>query len=125
MGTLLPHRAALRNGVDVLWHDFDAREEVLRAIVTERLSQQPPPKPDDFIVATYFFALRSWSLEHAAKEISYHATSGTKDVEPGSLIEQCTGKLVGIDAWDTTGRLGLLHIAYPLDRKSTRLNSSH
>lgn len=97
-----------------LWHDFDAREETLRALVTERLSNKPPPRLDDFIVATYFFALRSWSLEHAAKEISYHATSGTKDVPPGSLLEQCTGKLAGVDAWDDTGRLGLLHIAYPL-----------
>jgi ribulose-bisphosphate carboxylase large chain len=97
-----------------LWYDFDAREVLLRRIIAERLAAAPAPQLDDFIVATYFFALRSWSLEHAAKEISYHATSGTKDVPPGSLLEQCTGKLVGIDAWDNTGRLGLLHIAYPL-----------
>ena len=97
-----------------LWHDFDGREEAMRVVLSERLAANAPPKLDDFIVATYFFALRSWSLEHAAKEISYHATSGTKDVPPGSLIEQCTGRLVGVDAWDNTGRLGLLHIAYPL-----------
>ncbi len=102
------------NALQQLWHDFDAREETLRAIITERLSANPAPKLDDYIVATYFFALRSWSLEHAAKEISYHATSGTKDITPGSLIAQCTGKMVGVDAWDSTGRLGLLHIAYPL-----------
>jgi ribulose-bisphosphate carboxylase large chain len=47
-------------------------------------------------------------------EISYHATSGTKDIPPGSLLEQCTGKAVGVDAFDPTGRLGLLHVAYPL-----------
>ena len=87
-----------------LWHDFDAREEVLRRLIFERLIAQPAPRLDDAIIATYFFALRSWSLEHAAKEISYHATSGTKDVSPGSLIEQCTGKMVGVDAWDATGR---------------------
>ena len=103
-----------RSTLDSLWRDFDAREETLRAIVTERLAAKPAPALNEFIVATYFFALRSWSLEHAAKEISYHATSGTKDVVPGSLIEQCTGKLVGVDAWDNTGRLGLLHVAYPL-----------
>ena len=97
-----------------LWHDFDAREELLRATVTDRVAAQPPPAMDEFVVATYFFALRSWSLEHAAQEISYHATSGTRDITPGSLIAQCTGKLVGIDAWDATGRLGLLHIAFPL-----------
>ena len=100
--------------LDLFWHDFDTREEALRTAVAECLAASPPPVLDDFIVATYFLALRSWSLEHAAREISYHATSGTKDIAPGSLIEQCTGKLVGVDAWDNTGRLGLLHVAYPL-----------
>jgi ribulose-bisphosphate carboxylase large chain len=97
-----------------LWHDADAREVRLREIITERLAAKPPPIDDDFIVTTYFFALRSWSLEHAAKEISYHATSGTKHIPPGSLLEQCTGRTVGVDAFDSTGRLGLLHIAFPL-----------
>lgn len=97
-----------------LWHDADAREVLLRRIITERLAEKPAPKLDDQVVATYFFALRSWSLEHAAKEISYHATSGTKDIPPGSLLEQCTGKAVGVDAFDNTGRLGLIHMAYPL-----------
>jgi ribulose-bisphosphate carboxylase large chain len=97
-----------------LWHDADAREQQLRRVITERLSAQPPPRLDDQLVATYFLALRSWSLQHAAKEISYHATSGTKDIPPGSLLEQCTGRAVGIDAFDHTGRLGLVHMAYPL-----------
>ena len=97
-----------------LWHDADAREVRLRRIITERLTARPSPRLDDQIVASYFFALRSWSLEHAAKEISYHATSGTKDIPPGSLLEQCTGHAVGVDAFDGTGRLGLVHMAYPL-----------
>lgn len=98
----------------LLWHDADAREVQLRQVITERLAAQPPPAPEDHIVASYFFALRSWSLARMAKEIAYHATSGTKDVPPGSLLEQCTGRAVGVDAFDTTGRLGLLHIGYPL-----------
>jgi ribulose 1,5-bisphosphate carboxylase large subunit-like protein len=97
-----------------LWHDADAREVLLRRIITERLMAQPPPQIEDQVVATYFLALRSWSLAHAAKEISYHATSGTKDIPPGSLLEQCTGHAVGVDAFDATGRLGLVHMAYPL-----------
>ena len=100
--------------LDLLRYDADAREVRLRRIITERLAAQPPPAPEDQIVATYFFALRSWSLEHMAKEIAYHATSGTKDIPPGSLLEQCTGRAVGVDAFDSSGRLGLLHIAYPL-----------
>lgn len=97
-----------------LWHDADARETTLRRVISERLAERPAPALDDHVVATYFLALRSWSLEHAAKEISYHATSGTKDVPPGSLLAQCTGRAAGIDAFDSTGRLGLLHMAYPL-----------
>jgi ribulose 1,5-bisphosphate carboxylase large subunit-like protein len=102
------------NTLTSLWHDADARDEQLRALIADRLAAKPAPQIEDQIVATYFFALRSWSLEHASKEISYHATSGTKDIPPGSLIAECTGKVVGIDPWDTTGRLGLLHMAYPL-----------
>ncbi len=100
--------------LEPLWHDADAREVLLRRVITERLVASPAPSLDDHIVATYFFALRSWSLAHAAKEISYHATSGTKDIPAGSLIEQCTGRAVGIDAFDSTGRLGLIHMAFPL-----------
>jgi len=100
--------------LNLLWHDADAREVRLRQIITERLAAQPPPQIDDQIVASYFFALRSWSLDHMAKEIAYHATSGTKDIPPDSLLEQCTGQCVGLDAFDPTGRLGLLHMAYPL-----------
>src|SRR5262245_25363620 len=100
--------------LNLLWHEADAREVCLRRIITERLQATPPPRIEDQVVATYFLALRSWSLEHAAKEISYHATSGTKDIPPGSLLEQCTGRAVGVDAFDASGRLGLLHMAYPL-----------
>ncbi|MBI4657272.1 MAG: hypothetical protein HY735_00225 [Verrucomicrobia bacterium] len=100
--------------LETLWHDADAREVRLRQVVADRLATQPPPVIDDQIVATYFFAHRSWTLQHAAQEISYHATSGTKDIPPGSLLEQCTGHAVGVDAFDGTGRLGLLHMAYPL-----------
>jgi ribulose 1,5-bisphosphate carboxylase large subunit-like protein len=100
--------------LNLLWHDADAREVRLRQIISERLAAQPSPAIEDQIVASYFFALRSWSLDHMAKEIAYHATSGTKDIPPGSLLEQCTGRAVGVDAFDATGRLGLLHMAYPL-----------
>src|SRR2546427_11709739 len=98
----------------LLWHDADAREVHLRQIITDRLAARPAPQIADQIVATYFLALRSWRLEEAAKEISYHATSGTKNIPPGSLLEQCTGHSVGIDPFDATGRLGLIHMAYPL-----------
>jgi len=100
--------------LDLLWYDLDRREERLREIVRDRLAERPPPVIDDQIVATYFFAFRTQTLLEAAKEISYHATSGTRHPPPGSLIERCTGKEVGHDAFDATGRIGILHVAYPL-----------
>ncbi len=100
--------------LDLLWHDADAREVRLREIVTERLAENPPPGIDDQVVATYFFALRTLTLAKAAKEIAYHATSGIKDPPPGSLLEQCTAKAAGVDPFDSGGRIGLLHVAFPL-----------
>jgi ribulose 1,5-bisphosphate carboxylase large subunit-like protein len=100
--------------LNLLWYDLDCREDRLREIVRDRLAETPPPLLDDQIVATYFFAFRTQTLAEAAKEISYHATSGTRHPLQGSLIEQCTGRAVGMDAFDATGRLGILHMAYPL-----------
>jgi len=100
--------------LNLLWHDEDAREVRLRAIIEERLAGSPPPCIDNQIVATYFFALRSMKLKDAVAEISYHATSGIKHPPAGSLLAQCTGQAAGMDVWDAGGRIGLLHMAYPL-----------
>lgn len=100
--------------LDMFWHDADAREVRLREIVTDRLAAQPPPKIDDQIVATYFFAFRTQKLADAVEEISYHATSGIHNPPPGTLLAQCSARPAGVDAWDATGRLGLLHVAFPL-----------
>lgn len=97
-----------------LWYDLDAREDLLRRVITERLAENPPPLLDDFVVATYFFAFRSLKLEKAVAEISYHATTGVKHAPPGSLLDQCSAKPAGVDTFDVTGRLGLLHVAFPL-----------
>jgi ribulose-bisphosphate carboxylase large chain len=100
--------------LDLLWYDADAREMRLREVVRDRLREKPPPLLDDQVVATYFLAMRSLTLTEAVAEIAYHATSGTKHPQPGSLVAECTGKAAGIDPFDATGRIGLLHMAYPL-----------
>jgi len=100
--------------LDLLWHDADAREVRLRQIITERLEASPPPTMNDQVVATYFFALRTMTLGKAAAEIAYHATSGIKHPPPGSLLEQCTAKAAGVYAFDSGGRIGLLHVVFPL-----------
>ncbi len=97
-----------------LWDDFDAREDRLRAIVADRLGANPPPSVPDHVVATYYFAFRSGTLAHAVEEISYHATSGIKNPPKGSLLAQCSAQQAGVDAFDASGRIGLLHVAFPL-----------
>lgn len=99
---------------EALWYDLDAREVLLRDIVTERLAKSPPPAHEDAIVATYFFAFRTEKLDHAVAEISYHATSGIKNPPPGSLLAACSARPAGVDAFDATNRMGLLHVAFPL-----------
>ena len=100
--------------LESLWHDADAREARLRALVTERLAENPPPRIDDHVVASYFFAFRTQKLADAVSEISYHATSGVKNPPRGSLLAQCSASPAGVDAFDATGRMGLLHVAFPL-----------
>jgi ribulose 1,5-bisphosphate carboxylase large subunit-like protein len=100
--------------LDRLWDDFDAREELLRQVVGDRLRENPPPAMLDHVVATYYFAFRSQDLRHAAAEISYHATSGIKNPPRGSLLDQCSAREVGVDPFDSSGRIGLLHVAFPL-----------
>ncbi len=100
--------------LETLWYDLDRREENLRRVIADRLALNPPPTSPDHIIATYFFAFRTMRLDHAVEEISYHATSGIKHPPPGSLLEACSATPAGVDAFDDTGRLGLLHVAFPL-----------
>lgn len=97
-----------------LWFDNDARDAQLRKVVEERMAAAPPPQSADHIVASYFFAFRHMQLSEAVGEISYHATSGVKHPPQGSLLEQCSAIPMGVDAFDATGRMGLLHVGIPL-----------
>ncbi len=99
---------------DLLWHDATKREQKLRTLITERLSVRPAPAADDCVIATYFFAFRSQKLQEAVEEISYHATIGVKHPPRGSLLEACAAKPAGIDPFDRTNRVGLVHVAFPL-----------
>ncbi len=99
---------------ELLWFDADARDVTLRRLVAERIGENPAPAVEEHLVATYFLALRSSKLQQTAKEIAYHATSGIKNPPSGSLLAQCTAHAVGVDAWDASGRIGLLHMAFPL-----------
>jgi ribulose-bisphosphate carboxylase large chain len=106
--------AVSSNILDVLWYDLENREMLLRQIITEQLDLHPTPSMDQHIVASYFFAFRTLSLADAVEEISYHATSGIRHPPKGSLLEACSAIPAGISELDTTGRIGLMHIAFPL-----------
>jgi ribulose 1,5-bisphosphate carboxylase large subunit-like protein len=106
--------AARAKTPDLLWYDQARREQYLRQIITERLAASPAPVMDDCVVATYFFAFRSLKLHEAVKEISYHATIGVKHPPAGSLLEACAAKPAGVDAFDRSNRVGLVHVAFPL-----------
>lgn len=100
--------------IDLLRQDSDAREVTLRALVRERLAENPPPKVDGHVVASYFFAFRSTTLDKAVEEISYHATSGVKHPPRGSLLAECSATQAGVDPFDPARKTGLLHVAFPL-----------
>jgi ribulose 1,5-bisphosphate carboxylase large subunit-like protein len=114
IGDTTPMKPLPSSVLDELWHDADAREVLLREVVSERLAVRPPPLLDDQVVATYFFAFRTTKLTDAVEEISYHATSGIHHPPKGSLLDQCSAKPAGVDAFDATERIGLLHVAFPL-----------
>src|SRR5215471_7225785 len=103
-----------RKALDLLWRDQEPREVALRRLIAERLEAKPPPALDDYVVASYFFAFRTLKLVAAVEEISYHATIGIKHPPRGSLLAACAARPVGVDPWDRTGRIGLVHVAFPL-----------
>jgi ribulose-bisphosphate carboxylase large chain len=107
-------KALGRDTIEALWHDEDKRDVSLRQIIGERLAETPVTPIDHHVMCSYFFALRSLKLEEAVEEISYHATSGIRHPPAGSLLEKCTARCAGIDCFDSSGRLGLVHMAFPL-----------
>ena len=103
-----------RNALALLRQDWDERETALREVVEEHLARCPPPALPEHVVATYFFAFRHLKLQDAVAEISYHATNGTHAAAAGSLLARCAARPAGVQAFDNSGRLGLLHIGFPL-----------
>jgi ribulose-bisphosphate carboxylase large chain len=101
-------------GKQVLWHDPLRREEFLREMITDRLAERPAPALDDCVVATYFFAFRTLKLKRAVEEISYHSTIGVKHPPPGSLLAACAARPLGVEPFDLTNRVGLVHVAFPV-----------
>jgi ribulose 1,5-bisphosphate carboxylase large subunit-like protein len=94
--------------------DLDQREEAIRRYVYEALESLPPADLRDAIVATFFVAARSMTVQAAGGEISYHMTSGVRSASPGSLLDQCSGKVVDYVHFEPNGRTGIVRVAFPL-----------
>jgi len=99
--------------LDRLRDDVDAREEVLRQEVLDRLVEDPPPGLPDHVIAAYNFAFRTTTVE----EISDHAIGGVEHPPKGSLLGSCSARRAGVDVFDASGRIGLPHVAFPLNHE--------
>jgi ribulose-bisphosphate carboxylase large chain len=100
--------------LQALWHDLDARADLVRSHVYERLAAQGPVASPDHIVATYVVASRAHPVETVGGEISYHMTSSVRNPAPGTLLAECTGEVLAADPWDSTGRCGLVWVGFPV-----------
>ncbi len=94
--------------------DLDQREDVIRRHVYEALASLPPVDLRDAIVATFFVAARSMTVQAAGGEIAYHMTSGVRSPSPGSLLDQCHGKALDWVHFEPNGRTGIVRVAFPL-----------
>jgi ribulose-bisphosphate carboxylase large chain len=99
---------------DLVAIDLDTRESVIRQRIYDEADfwATPPEDPESFI-ATYFLKSREGSLHDAGKSISYHMTTGVKSAPPGSLLDRCTGKVLGVHAWDVSNKVGLIRVTFP------------
>ncbi|MDO8587307.1 MAG: RuBisCO large subunit C-terminal-like domain-containing protein [Armatimonadota bacterium] len=94
--------------------NLDAREQVIRKAIREALSELSPPDLSDQIVVTYWAHAAHLSPAQVGREISYHMTSGARNPPEGSLLDQCTGRILDSVDFDDTGRIGIVRVGFPL-----------
>ncbi len=100
--------------LQVMKANLDSREELIRQAVYEALDELPEPDLSEQIVATYWVHAHTLSPSQVGKEISYHMTSGVRNVPAGSLLEECTGEVLDAVNFDSSGKLGLVRVGFPL-----------
>ena len=100
--------------LDKIKVDLDEREAIIRRAVYETLEQLAQPDLSENIVVTYFIWAQNLTPAEIGKEICYHMTSGVRDTEPGTLLDQCSGKVIDSVCFDKEQRCGLVRVAFPL-----------
>ena len=94
--------------------DLDEREGFIRQrVYDEAQFWATVPEDPEAVIGTYFLRTRTESLTAAGESISYHMTTGVKETKPGTLIDRCTGKVIGVRPWDALEKVGLVRIAFP------------
>jgi len=94
--------------------DLEKREELIREAVFAALTTLPAPDLSENIVATYFIWSHNLTPAEVGKEICYHMTSGIRKAPAGSLLYQCTGKVINSICFDKEQRCGIVRVAFPL-----------
>src|SRR3990172_906059 len=104
MGVLNPDLLA------VFKFDLEKREEFIRKTVFTALAELPKPDLSENIVATYFIWSHNLTPAEVGKEICYHMTSGVRKAPAGSLLDQCTGKVLDSVCFDKEERCGIVRV---------------
>jgi ribulose-bisphosphate carboxylase large chain len=98
----------------VIGTDLDEREGAIRQrVYDEREFWAEAPEDPESVIGTYFLKTRTEPLTVAGKSVSYHMTTGVKETKPGTLIDRCTGKVIGVHPWDALESVGLVRVAFP------------
>jgi ribulose 1,5-bisphosphate carboxylase large subunit-like protein len=105
---------AARDALQQIDQDLDAREELIRGLVVERLPEFAQPDLTRDVVATYFVVAESRPLLEVGRTIAYHQTTAAKHPQPGTLLASCTGHEIDRIAFSPDERIGLVRVAFPL-----------
>ena len=100
--------------IEMMQIDLDEREEQIRRVVFDVIKELPEPDLSDQIVATYFVAARQKTPAEVGDEIGYLMTSSVHNPPPGTLLDQCTAKLVDAVTFEGSPHTGVARVAFPL-----------
>ena len=106
--------------LDTMKINLDSRESIIRQAVYDVLADLPKPDLSDQIVVTYWVHAQNLTPAQVGREISYHMTSGVRKPPAGSLLEECTGRVLDSVDFDSSGRLGVVRVGFPLEDAHSR-----
>ncbi len=100
--------------LEAMEYDPDRRAELIRRTIYERIGEKRPVSSPDHIVGAYFVASRTLDVTAVGESIAYFMTSAVHDPPAGTLLAGCTGQVLGADPFDSTERVGLVWVGFPV-----------